>query len=56
MAGSSSRSSAAVLADQVKSLDWVQRRATFKSQVPKAVLSAVKAKIHALIGFRPAKG
>lgn len=40
----------AVLADQVKSLDWVQRKAVLKGKVPPAVLAEVKRKIYALIG------
>jgi mRNA interferase MazF len=40
----------AVLADQVKSLDWVTRKATHKGQVSSAELADVRAKIFALIG------
>lgn len=40
----------AVLADQVKSLDWVVRRANHKGKVSPAELAAVKAKILALVG------
>ena len=40
----------AVLADQVKSLDWRARGATRKGQVPDRVLAEVRAKIRALIG------
>jgi len=40
----------AVLADQVKSLDWAQRQAAFREKVPPAVLAEVKRKIYALIG------
>lgn len=39
-----------VLADQVKSLDWAARKASFKGQVSTAELSEVRAKISALIG------
>ena len=39
-----------VLADQVKSLDWVIRKATRKGKVSPAELADVKAKIFALIG------
>jgi len=39
-----------VLADQVKSLDWRQRRATRKGKVSPAELAEVRAKIRALIG------
>ena len=40
----------AVLADQIKSLDWRARRATRKGRVPDAVLAEVRAKVRALIG------
>ena len=40
----------AVLADQVKSLDWTVRRATRKGQVTAAELSEVRRKAVALIG------
>jgi mRNA interferase MazF len=40
----------AVLADQIKSLDWRARRATRKGRVPDAVLTEVRAKVRALIG------
>jgi mRNA interferase MazF len=40
----------AVLADQVKSLDWRQRRARRKGSVSAAELAEVRAKIRALIG------
>ncbi|MDE9455153.1 endoribonuclease MazF [Xenorhabdus bovienii] len=40
----------AVLADQVKSLDWRERNATIKGKVSASVLSEVKAKAKALIG------
>ncbi len=42
--------SSAVLADQVKSLDWVARKASFKGKVSSAELSEVRAKVSALIG------
>lgn len=38
------------LADQVKSLDWVQRQASFKEKIPAATLSEVKRKIYTLLG------
>ena len=41
----------AVLADQVKSLDWRARKAARKGKVPPAVLADVQAKIRALIGL-----
>ena len=40
----------AVLADQVKSLDWRQRQASRKGEVSAEELADVRAKIHALIG------
>ena len=40
----------AVLADQVKSLDWRARGAVRKGRVPEAVLKEVRAKVRALIG------
>lgn len=40
----------AVLADQVKSLDWRKRRATRKGTLSAAELAEVRAKIRALIG------
>lgn len=42
--------SSAVLSDQVKSLDWVARKATRKSQISHEALRDVRAKISALIG------
>lgn len=41
---------AAALADQVKNLDWVARKARFKGKVLDAELAQVRAKIMALIG------
>ena len=40
----------AVLADQVKSLDWRKRRAKRKGTISPAELAEVRAKIRALIG------
>lgn len=40
----------AVLADQVKSLDWVVRKAKYKGKATLAELAAVRTKIMALIG------
>lgn len=40
----------AVLADQVKSLDWRKRRARRKGAISPAELAEVRAKIRALIG------
>jgi mRNA interferase MazF len=39
----------AVLADQVKSLDWVERKAKFKGRAAPAELAAVRARIIALV-------
>lgn len=41
----------AVLADQVKSLDWRERKAKKKGRVSDAELAEVRAKIAALIGL-----
>jgi mRNA interferase MazF len=41
----------AVLADQVKSLDWRARKALHKGKAPPAVLAEVQAKIQALLGL-----
>jgi len=41
----------AVLADQVKSLDWRARKAAHKGKAPPAVLAEVQAKIRALLGL-----
>jgi mRNA interferase MazF len=40
----------AVLADQIKSLDWRARGAVRKGRAPDAVLETVRGKIRALIG------
>lgn len=40
----------AVLADQVKSLDWRARKAVHKGKATPAVLAEVQAKLRALIG------
>jgi len=40
----------AALADQVKSLDWVVRKASRKGMVSAVEMAEVKAKIYALIG------
>lgn len=40
----------AVLADQVKNMDWRARGAQFKSRAPPAVLAKVKATLKVLIG------
>jgi mRNA interferase MazF len=39
----------AVLADQVKSLDWAVRKAKYKGKAPPALLADVRAKIVALV-------
>ena len=43
-------SATAVLADQLKSLDWRQRKARHKGKIPEPELKEVRAKIRALIG------
>ena len=43
-------SPSAVLADQVKSLDWRKRRAKRKGRISASELAEVRAKIRALIG------
>ena len=40
----------AVLADQVKSLDWTVRKAKYKGKASAAKLASVRAKIVALVG------
>jgi len=40
----------AVLADQVKSLDWVERKAKYKGKASAAELASVRARILALVG------
>lgn len=40
-----------VLADQVKSLDWLVRKARYKGKVSSIELAEVRAKIFALIGL-----
>lgn len=49
----SGKSPSAVLADQVKSLDWRARHATRKGLVTAAELADVRAKLFALIGALP---
>jgi mRNA interferase MazF len=44
----------AALADQVKSLDWVARKARHKGKVSSAELREVRAKIAALVGIADA--
>jgi mRNA interferase MazF len=39
-----------VLADQVKNLDWLSRKATRKGRISADALGEVRAKVHALIG------
>lgn len=41
----------AVLADQIKSLDWRARRATRKGKVAPEILAEVRAKVRPLIGL-----
>jgi mRNA interferase MazF len=40
---------AAVLTDQVKSLDWLERKACYKAKVTSAELASVRARIVALV-------
>ena len=40
----------AVLADQVKSVDWRKRRARRKGEVSQVELAEIRSKLHALIG------
>jgi mRNA interferase MazF len=42
--------SSVVLADQVKSLDWVERKAKYKGKARSGELASVRAKIIALVG------
>lgn len=44
-------SQSAVLADQLKSLDWKVRKAKFKSKLPRQTMVTVKLKIKALLGL-----
>ncbi len=44
------KATGAVLADQVKSLDWKARKAKLLARAPSASLDAVLAKLHTLIG------
>lgn len=43
-------SSSAVLADQIKSVDWVARRAERKGVAPPSVLAETRAKLKTLLG------
>jgi mRNA interferase MazF len=38
-----------VLSDQVKSLDWIERKAEFIGEVPNSVMNEVLAKLHTLV-------
>lgn len=40
-----------VLTDQIKSLDWRARSATFKGRAPEAAVAEVRAKLKALLDF-----
>ncbi len=40
-----------VLADQIKSLDWRARRVAYKTAVPQAVLTEVRAKLKLLLSI-----
>ncbi len=50
---SDDKNRSAVLADQVKSMDWVARKASRKGRVSASELADVQAKIFALIGVVP---
>ena len=41
----------AVLSDQIKSLDWRARQASYKGKVPSTVLAEAQAKIRALLSL-----
>jgi mRNA interferase MazF len=43
--------SGAILCDQLRSLDWRERRAEFAGQVPASVLAEVRDKLGALLGL-----
>lgn len=43
--------SSAVLSDQIKSVDWIARRAKYKGKVSPYVLAEVRAKAAALLGL-----
>lgn len=43
--------SGVVLADHLKSADWLARRTTFAAKVPRAVLAEVTAKLRPLLGL-----
>ncbi len=45
-----SKRPSAVLADQVKSLDWVGRKAKYKGNASASELASVRARIIALVG------
>ena len=45
-----SKTSGAVLSDQIKSLDWRVRNAKLMTKAPKETVREVLAKIHALVG------
>lgn len=46
----SGKPSGVILADQVKSLDWVARKAKYKGKVSRAELTETRAKLVALVG------
>ncbi|MCL2522989.1 MAG: endoribonuclease MazF [Betaproteobacteria bacterium] len=47
-----SNKTSVVLADQVKSLDWIARDVQFKEKITPAELSEIRRKAAALIGYR----
>jgi len=50
------KQTAVVLADQVKSLDWMARKATRKGKVTPSELAEVRAKLLVLVGSPPTSG
>lgn len=42
-----------VLADQIKNVDWRQRNARYKGRASEEEIDEVRAKVTALIGYRP---
>ena len=50
------KQAAVVLADQVKSLDWMARKATRKGKVTPSELAEVRAKLLVLVGSPPTSG
>jgi mRNA interferase MazF len=51
LAGKGTKTTGAVLADQVKSLSWTDRGSEFIEAAPQAVLADTRAKVKAVIGL-----